>query len=217
MASIANTAFEVSNSNVTRNEMQTIAGKFGSVSGTTFTSEICPAGFLCVQGALLPNEGYEGKGPSNANILNGNTWQFLTAETGNVDGFTGDHTGIYAFDCYDVQKLAHNGNAWMVGANTLGLELPAGERGDFTEIIIGEQYTFGKGNFATLPTDATYIYATIDDGLLVASASKPAGGTGVYFEIMRTKPFTVGARYAGFDGYVCRAKRTAEVAPAVSG
>lgn len=207
MASIANTAFEVSVSNITRNNIQNIPGYFGAVSDGTFTGAVCPSGFLCVKNALAVSEGY-----SAQNILNGNTWEMVTAANGNsAVGFTGDHTGIYAFNSYDVRQLQGNdGNIYKLGANFLGLELPAGVRGDFTEIIVGEQYTFGEGNFSTLPSDATYKYATIANGLLVASTTVPAGGSGVYFEILRTKGFTVGARSAGFNGYVLVCKRSAQ-------
>lgn len=207
MASIANTAFEVSVSNITRNNIQNIPGYFGAVAEGVFTGAICPSGFLCVKSALAPSEGYTAQG-----ILNGNTWQMVTAANGNsADGFAGDHTGLYAFNSYDVRQVQGNdGNVYKLGANFLGLELPAGVRGDFTEVVVGEQYTFGEGNFSTLPADDDEIYATISNGLLVASDTKPTGGTGVYFEILRTKGFTVGARSAGFNGYVCVCKRTAQ-------
>lgn len=214
MASIANTAFEVTVSNITRNNTQNVPGQFGTGTGSGFKSEICPSGFLCVQGALLPNDGYQGLGPASANILNGNTWEFIAAANGN-SGTYGDHTGIYAFNSYDVSKaVGNNGNMWMLGSNFLGLELPAGQVGDFTEIIIGEQYTFGTGNFSTAPSGSTTIYATILNGRLVASATAPAAGTGVYFQILRNKTFTVGTRSTGNVGYVCKACRTAEAAAA---
>lgn len=208
MPSISNTAFEVSVSNITRNNIQNVPGYFGTVSDGTFTGDACPSGFLCVKSALAPSEGYAGFGPNGTDILNGNTWQFVGAANGLAgDGFPGDHTGIYAFNSYDVRQVSDGTNVWKLGANFLGLELPKGVRGDFTEIIIGEQYTFGAGNFSTLPADATNIYATITNGRLAATATKPTDG-GVYFEILRTKGFTVGARAAGFDGYVCVAKRS---------
>lgn len=210
MASIPDTAFEVSVSNISRNNTQNVAGKFGTGTGTTFKSEICPSGMLCVQGALLPDEGYEKLGPSGANILNGNTWEFVAAATGAAAPMIGDHTGIYAFNSYDVRQVSDGPNVWRLGANFLGLELPADMTGDFTEIIIGEQYTFGAGNFSTLPSGAGAIYATIANGRLVASSTKPADGSGVYFTILRSKAFSVGARYAGFNGYVCRAMRAPE-------
>lgn len=212
MASIPNTAFEVTVSNITRNTTQNIAGMFGSGQDPSFVSAICPSGFLCTRQALLPNQGYEGMGPDSSNILNGNTWEMIAAANGNSGGMYGDHTGIYAFNSYDVRKVTGGSNMWMLGSNFLGLELPANEIGDFTEIIIGEQYTFGNGNFSTAPTDATYKYITIANGLLVASTTAPAAGTGVYFELLREKAFTVGARTSGITGYVVMAKRTAEAA-----
>ena len=212
MASVPNTAFEVKVSNIERNNTQNVAGKFGAGTGASFVSDICPSGLLCVQGALLPNEGYEGLGPSGANILNGNTWEFTAAANGNAGGMLGDHTGIYAFNSYDVRQITDGSTVWKLGANFLGLELPANVVGDFTEIIIGEQYKFGAGNFSTVPASATAIYATIANGQLVASATAPAAGSGVYFEILREEAFSVGARSAGYMGYVCRAKRTASAA-----
>lgn len=209
MASIANTAFEVSVSNITRNNIQNVPGYFGSGTGTSFVPDICPSGFLCTRSELAANEGYEGMGASGADILNGNTWRFIAAATGNAGGRIGDHTGIYAFNSYNAQQGTIGGNTYYAGANTLGLELPANERGDFTELIVGEQYTFGVGNFSTAPTDATYLYATIAAGQLVASKTAPADGSGVYLKILRSKPFTKGARYAGFDGYVCEVCRAA--------
>lgn len=204
MAHIAQTMFEVSVSNITRNGTQNIPAYFGSVEGSTFTSEICPAGFLTVKHALTDSEGYTG-------IKNGNTWQMVKATNGLSGGMYGDHTGIYAFNSYGFPSATDAlGNVYHVGASTFGLELPVGERGDFTELIVGEQYTFGKGNFSTLPTDLTYKYITIANGLLVASTSAPDAGTGVYLELLRTKPLTIGARDAGFSGYVCVVKRTAE-------
>lgn len=197
MASIANTAFEPKVTNIQRNNTQNIAGTFGAVSDGTFTGAICPSGFLTVQYALTDNSGYTG-------ILNGNTWQMVAATNGN-SGAEGDHTGIYAFNSYDVPKaLNNNGNSWNVGGTTLGLELPANELGTFTEIIIGEQYKFGVGIFSTAPTSGSK-YATIANGQLVASATLTAG-SGVAFEILRPEGFTLGARY-GFDGYVLRALR----------
>ena len=199
MASKEKTAFEVSVSNITRNNIQNIPGTFGAVEDDEFVGDICPAGTLCIPLALMENDGYTG-------ILNGNTWQMIVAEDGKA-GRLGDHTGIYAFNSYDVRKVQSGENVWALGANMLGLELPAKALGDFTEIIVGEQYTFGEGNFDTLPADDTEIYVAIDDGYLVASSTPPTDGDGVYFKILRTKSFTEGTRYAGFDGYVCQALR----------
>lgn len=201
MASIANTAFEVSVSNITRNETQNIPGYFGAGTGDSFVADICPAGFLTVRSELTQSEGYP------AGTLNGNTWRMIAAASGTVVGRPGDHTGIYAFNAYHTNEIQQGDNVWKVGANTLGLELPAGNRGDFTELIVGEQVTFGEGNFSTLPTGDTMIYATIANGLLVATDTAPTDGS-VYFQIHRTKNFTVGTRNAPFVGYVCEVLRS---------
>jgi hypothetical protein len=202
MAFIDKTMFEVTVSNSVNNQTQNVPGKFGTGTGAGFTAQDCSAGLLCVQNGLIPSEGYESVTPA---ILNGNTWFFNAAANGN-GGMLGDHTGIYAFNNYDVNKAVSGSNQWNVGAQTLGLGLPAGNRGDFCEIIVGEQYTFGSGNFSTAPTDSTYRYATIANGLLVASTSAPAAGSGVYFEILRQKPVNEGTTYWGV-GYVLKAMR----------
>ncbi len=214
MAAIANTAFEVSVSNIIRNQTQNVTGIFGAGADASFKSEICPSGFLCVRQALLPCAGYEmvQDSSNNPEIFNGNAWEMIAATNGTSGGRYGDHTGIYAFNSYDVNKVSNGNNVWMLGNNYLGLSLPAGERGTFTELIVGEQYTFGAGNFSTAPSGATYIYATIANGLLVAATSAPAAATGVYLKILREKNFTVGTRDAGFVGYVCEVCRTAEAA-----
>lgn len=205
MASIANTAFEVCVSNITRNETQNIPGYFGAGVGTEFVADICPSGFLCVRSELTASEGYEN---ITTPLLNGNTWRMVAATNGIVEGRTGDHTGIYAFNSYDTAMAKQGDNRWRLGANTLGLELPAGERGDFTELIVGEQYCFAAGNFSTAPTDlTTTIYATISNGRLVAGSSAPTDG-GIYLKIYRAKNFTVGTRNAPFNGYVCEVLRS---------
>lgn len=200
MAQIANTMFEVTVSNSVNNQLQNVPGLFGTGTGTSFKGDVCSAGFLCVRNGLTPSDGYEDK-------LNGNTWYFNAATDGN-SGMQGDHTGIYAFNSYNVNRAVSGTNAWNVGANTLGLSLPDGERGDFCEIIIGEQYTFGAGNFSTLPSGTTYKYATIANGLLVASTTAPADGSGVYFVILRSKQMNEGTSFWG-TGYVLQAVRTA--------
>lgn len=200
---IDKTMFEVTVSNSLRNQTQNVAGKFGTGTGAGFSALDCSAGILCVQNGLLPLEGYEA-----FNKVNGNSWFFNAAEDGNA-GLTGDHTGIYACNNYDVNKVTSGDLAYNLGAKTLGLGVPANERGDFTEIIIGEQYTFGKGNFSTAPgVGVSTGFATISNGRLVYSASVPETGSGVYFQILRTKPVNEGTTYWG-EGYVLKALRTA--------
>jgi len=213
MAYIANTMFEVKVSNSVRNQTQNVAGKYGTNTGVSFSPADCSAGQLCVRNGLIPLEGYESipkSGGGTYALLNGNTYYFNKATSGLVAGMTGDHTGIYAFNNYDVQKAVNGDNAWNVGFKTLGLGLPAGERGDFTELIVGEIYRFGSGNFSA--SVSTNGFATISsDGLLTPAANAPAGGTGVYFQILRSVPVNEGTDFWG-TAYDVRVLRTAEVA-----
>lgn len=210
---IDKTMFEVKVSNSVNNQTQNVPGKFGTNTGSSFVPADCSAGFLCVKNGLIPVEGYEDfvDSTGNARFLNGNTWFFNAATNGASGAAYGDHTGIYAFNNYDVSKAVLGDQQYNLGMKTLGLGLPAGNRGDFCEIIIGEQYTFGAGNFSTLPTSAATKYVTIANGLLAASATVPTGGTGVYFEVLRTINVTEGTDAWG-TGYVLVAKRTAEAA-----
>ncbi len=190
MASIPNTGFEVKVTNMQYNATQNIAGTFQSAAGE---ADICPSGFLCTRKELLPNSGY-------GTVLNGNAW-VMEATASGAPSAAGTIPKIYAFNSYDVNKAAQGDNRWMVGANTFGLELPAGDIGTFTEIIENEQYVFASGNFSTAPTDlTTTIYATIANGLLVASAAVPAAGVGFWFEITEKVNITVGTRSWG-EGY----------------
>ena len=192
MAKIANTRFEVYISNSKRNDLQNITGKFGSFSGNDFTPDVCSAGFLCTQKGRLPLEGY-----ADAGLVNGNSFYMIASANGIVAGYQGDHTGIYACNTYDVNRLSDGELTVNIPGKTLGLAAPADERVDFTEILVGESYNFGAGNFSTLPTDLTATpYATIANGLLVAAAAAPTDG-GIYFEISDiSKRFTEGA----YDG-----------------
>ena len=190
---MANYRFEVYISNSQRNNLQNVTGKFGSFSSDTFTPAECQAGFLCVTKGRLPLEGY-----SAAGLKNGNSWYMVAAANGTVTGFTGDHTGLYACNTYDVNKATAGDLVINIPGKTLGLPLPADERGDFTEIIVGESYNWGSDNFSTLPTSLTATpYATIVNGKLVAAAAAPTDGS-VYFEIVDiSKRFTEGTFDAG--------------------
>ena len=179
---VENTMFEVTVSNSVNNQTQNVPGKFGTGTGEGFESADCSAGTLCVQNGLIPSEGYEGVTGANGtalNILNGNTW-YMNAAVNGASGLLGDHTGIYAFNNYDVNKVISGDLQYNLGAKTLGVGLPADNRGDFCEIIVGEQYTFGAGNFTAAPS-AESKFATIANGQLTPSASAPAAGSGVMF------------------------------------
>lgn len=202
MAFIAKTAFEVKVPPVAHDFGGNVPGYFKS-SGDYAD---CSAGFLCVKDALTGSEGY-----SAYSILNGNTWDFVACANGNSSGRYGDHTGIYAFNCYNVNQVADGDNLYPVGARTLGLGLPAGRRGDFTELVVGHTYKFGAGNFTAVPGSGE-IYCTIANGLLTASSSAPTAGDGYYGVIEKTEHFTEGASDWG-TGYIVRIERTVEVNP----
>lgn len=219
MAYIANTAFEVYVSNSKRNDTQNITGKFGSFTGQTFTPADCSAGFLCTQNSLLPNSGYESAQSFNSTsgnyeaatgVKNGNSWYMVAAANGKATGLTGDHTGIYACNTYNVNRLGSGDMIINFAGKTLGLGIPADERGDFTELIVGEQYNWGAGNFTTAPT-ASLPYATIANGMLTAVAAAPTDGS-VYFQVMKLDGrFTEGAYDAGAK-YTLRCLRSAVAA-----
>lgn len=207
MAFTANTAFEVKISNGIYNGLQNVAGKFGSFADTVFTGADISAGFLAVQNSLIPAEGYESivDGSSKPKILNGNTWYFTQASSGIVAGYTGDHTGIYAANTYDVNKVTSGDLAYNLGQKTLGLGIPADTIGDFTELIVGEQYKFGAGNFAATPTVGQYV--TVSSGKWSSSSGSAPTTGAIYGKVLRKEPFNEGASYFG-DGYVVQILRS---------
>lgn len=215
MPTIKNTAFEVYVSNSKRNDTQNITGKFSkqSVNGdaSRFQPDDCPAGFLCIPDSPLPNRGYESAQGFNAEskkfetasgAINGNSWYMVAAANGKLPYYSGDHTGIYACNTYNVNRLTSGDLAVNFPGKTLGLAIPAGERGDFTELIVGEQYNFGAGNFSTLP-NANNLLVVIENGLLKAVQNVGSGGKlptdgSVFFRVTNLDGrFTEGAYDAG--------------------
>lgn len=190
MSAIANTFFEVKNSNITFNGMQNVTGTFVNGSGGP---DICPAGFLVTIKEPLACAGYTG-------INNGNAYVFQAATNGQpaADGIRPE---IYAFNSYNANQLSgQNGNSWFVSPETAGLSLPAGENGTFTRIISNEIYRFGAGNFQTAPSSLpTDCYCTISNGLLVASASAFTAGNGLVFKVIgkAAENYTVGTWTGG--------------------
>ena len=160
MAFIANTAFQFRMTNDRNNDLQSIAGVYGSLSGADWTGADCSAGFFCEKGAHLAEGGY----------------QMTMSAAGGKD--------LYVCNPSDVQRLsAANGNLYAVGVETLGLGIPAGVKDTFTKVIPGETYAFGAGNFSKLVDATTNKYATIANGLLVGTNAPPAAGSGIYFEL----------------------------------
>ena len=215
MAFTANTMFEVLNSNISRDSQENVSGKFGTNTGDSFSAADCDAGTLVVANGNMPIEGYESVVDTNGNpkFVNNRTYYMNVAADGTSGGAYGDRTGIYFANTYDVSKATStdgSGNIWNIGFNTLGLGTPAGEYGNFTQVMIGDTYAVGAGNFSTLPTDDTYVYATIVNGKLVATDTLPSGGDGVYFDLaVATIPVNFGSTYWG-EKYKITARRTAE-------
>ena len=192
MAAIANTAAELRVSKHVWEKNKNVTGLFHNASDQ---GEICPAGFLVKPVSLLPNEGYTG-------VYNENAWIMKTAAAADATG------EIYFCNTFNVQELQGAGdNVWKVGHNTLGLALPAGERGTFTRIDgteMHDQIRFGIGNFTATPTVGEF--ATIANGLLTPAATAPTDTGTLYFEIMEIGTFTEGA-YASFQFVRVRAHR----------
>lgn len=159
MSFLTNSAFQIRRSNDRYNDLQTVTGLFGSFSGSDFTADDCSAGFLCNKGDGIPSGG-----------------AYMTAAANGT-------AKLYACNTTDVQRLgAPNGNRYAVGVNTLGLGVPSGNKGAYTELLPGESYAFGPGNFSTLVTTANK-YATVANGLLSGTSVEPSAADGYYFEL----------------------------------
>lgn len=182
MAYIANTAFEVRVSNHEFDSAANITGVFHNGSDA---AEIVSAGFLCKRDAQTQNEGYP------AGTLNTNTWVMKAGAATDI---------LFAANPHNVNEITDpmTGNTYKVGANTLGLPIPAGVRDTYTFINPDGThiYRFGVGNLtAALGSNG---YLTVANGLLTPAAA--AAESGIYFQVIGSGNFTEGA-YAGF-GYV---------------
>ena len=155
---ISEYAFQPRRWNNRYDDLQTITGLYGSWSGSTFVNSACEAGFLCKKDAGIPAGGA----------------YMLTATDGS--------TKLYACNPTDVERLSDAKNTWAVGAETLGLGLPSGKKGPFTEVKDGETYAFAPSNFSTLVT-ASNKYATVSNGLLVGASEISSSYKGWYFEL----------------------------------
>jgi hypothetical protein len=180
---ISTYAFQPRRWNARYDDLQTVTGLFGSWSGTSFITASCEAGFLCNKGDGIPAGG-----------------AYMTAAS---DGTT----TLYACNPCDVERLSDAKNTWAVGAETLGLGLPLGKKGPFTEIKVGETYAFAPSNFSTIVT-TTNKYATVSDGLLVGASELDSSFTGYYFELDTEMgiDFFVEGNYNAFSRYNLVAK-----------
>ena len=191
MAFIEKTAFEARITNNDRENLSHIAGVYQAGAANAD----CSAGLLCVRNGQIPCEGFTG-------VYNENTWYMKAATTAD-----NAESVIYACDTYDVQLLpGKGGKLFAVGAETLGLGVPAGRYGNFTRIDFDGQsvYRFGEGN-VTLNTEGDK-YFTIADGVLTSTTTKPATDGALYFELRGTGKFTEGAgqSFGYYDLVACK-------------
>lgn len=198
MAAITNSAFELRVSNHLFDTTKNITGKF---QNSTPADEECAAGFLVVPGTRLTNEGY------GSSVYNENAYLMSAAGTATDEA-------IYACNTFNVQEVTDPlGNVYKVGTNTLGLPIPAGQRGTYTRIDEGDMMRFGIGNFTT--AISTNGFATLgtstNAGKLVPAASAPTTTGALYFEIVESGTFTQGA-YAAFGYVLVKAHRVHTVA-----
>lgn len=191
MAYIEKTAFEPRITNNEYNELCNITGRY-QVSDADAD---CSAGLLVVRGEQLPCAGFKGIKNENAFYMN------AAGAAANAD------TGVYACNTYEWPTLGgRNGNNYAVGTATLGLGVPAGRDGTFTEIVFDGKhaYRFGEGNLSTAIGENTIF--TITNGLLVPAAAAPTATGAIYFKLKGTGNFTEGAgqSFVYYDVWACK-------------
>lgn len=191
MAYIEKTAFEPRITNNEFNELCNITGRY-QVSDADAD---CSAGLLVVRGEQLPCAGFKGVKNENAFYMN------AAGAAANAD------TGVYACNTYEWPMLGgRNGNNYAVGTATLGLGVPAGRDGAFTEIVFDGKhaYRFGEGNVNGAIGENTIF--TIANGLLVPAAAAPTATGAIYFKLKGTGNFTEGAgqSFVYYDVWACK-------------
>lgn len=191
MAYIEKTAFEPRITNNEYNELCNITGRY-QVSDADAD---CSAGLLVVRGEQLPCAGFKGVKNENAFYMN------AAGAAANAD------TGVYACNTYEWPMLGgRNGNNYAVGTATLGLGVPAGRDGTFTEIVFDGKhaYRFGEGNLSAAIGENTIF--TIANGLLVPAAAAPTATGAIYFKLKGTGNFTEGAgqSFVYYDVWACK-------------
>lgn len=191
MAYIEKTAFEPRITNNEYNELCNITGRYQASEADAD----CSAGLLVVRGEQLPCAGFKGVKNENAFYMN------AAGAAANAD------TGVYACNTYEWPMLGgRNGNNYAVGTATLGLGVPAGRDGTFTEIVFDGKhaYRFGEGNLSTAIGENTIF--TIANGLLVPAAAAPTATGAIYFKLKGTGNFTEGAgqSFVYYDVWACK-------------
>ena len=191
MAYIEKTAFEPRITNNEFNELCNITGRYQASDADAD----CSAGLLVVRGEQLPCAGFKGVKNENAFYMN------AAGAAANAD------TGVYACNTYEWPTLGgRNGNNYAVGTATLGLGVPAGRDGTFTEIVFDGKhaYRFGEGNLSTAIGENTIF--TIANGLLVPAAAAPTATGAIYFKLKGTGNFTEGAgqSFVYYDVWACK-------------
>lgn len=191
MAYIEKTAFEPRITNNEYNELCNITGRYQASEADAD----CSAGLLVVRGEQLPCAGFKGIKNENAFYMN------AAGAAANAD------TGVYACNTYEWPTLGgRNGNNYAVGTATLGLGVPAGRDGTFTEIVFDGKhaYRFGEGNLSTAIGENTIF--TIANGLLVPAAAAPTATGAIYFKLKGTGNFTEGAgqSFVYYDVWACK-------------
>lgn len=191
MAYIEKTAFEPRITNNEFNELCNITGRY-QVSDADAD---CSAGLLVVRGEQLPCAGFKGVKNENAFYMN------AAGAAANAS------TGVYACNTYEWPTLGgRNGNNYAVGTATLGLGVPAGRDGTFTEIVFDGKhaYRFGEGNLSAA-IGANTIF-TIANGLLVPAAAAPTATGAIYFKLKGTGNFTevAGQSFVYYDVWACK-------------
>ena len=191
MAYIEKTAFEP---RITNNEFDELCNITGRYQVSEADAD-CSAGLLVVRGEQLPCAGFKGIKNENAFYMN------AAGAAANAD------TGVYACNTYDWPMLGgRNGNNYAVGTATLGLGVPAGRDGTFTEIVFDGKhaYRFGEGNVNGAIGEKTIF--TIANGLLVPAAAAPTATGAIYFKLKGTGNFTegTGQSFVYYDVWACK-------------
>ena len=193
-------AFEVIVSNSKNNDTQNVTGVAVDGSGNPIQAV---SGNIYVIDDTTLNEGY-----TAASLKNTNTVYMKLSAKSAVDGRPGDHTGLYVHNTYDVNKLTDGSLVVNFPGKTLGLVTLAGERSDYTELIVGEKYKFAISNFYEATTYAVGNTFAVKNGVWKQTTLASITAGDVYGELKKISSFTEGGLYAG-TGYVLEIKRKA--------